>query len=352
MTSCSFADCDRGVVGRGMCRKHYLQTWRAGDLDAAPLRDRATLICPPSHPHDLDSCWAEHRCRCGQCRHLRAMDRQRRRNRLIAYGRDHEFRPERVPVGPVREHVAGLMVHAGLERIADAAQVSRSQVLDIYFGPRGADRQHRRGKPQTVRATVAERLSTLRPDDIDAALVPAVGTMRRLQGLVSIGYTETELSERLGMLVTNFNRLILGRRGRVTAATYQTTRAVFAELWAHPKAGGWADNARAVAKSHRWVGPLAWDDIDDPAELPNVRGEAVGGDGLDETAIDLAMHGERVKLTPAERREAVTRLHRERWSDARIGSALGCDDRTVLRIRQELGLESFEYGDLVKGSVA
>jgi hypothetical protein len=64
------------------------------------------------------------------------------------------------------------------------------------------------------------------------------------------------------------------------------------------------------------------------------------------------MHGERVRLTPAERREAVTRLHRLRWSDGRIAEALHCADRTVLRIREELHLEAFDQTTLQRKGAA
>lgn len=58
----------------------------------------------------------------------------------------------------------------------------------------------------------------------------------------------------------------------------------------------------------------------------------------DEVAIDLAMAGERVPLTSAERREAVRRLHATRVTDREIAERLGLNVRTVFRIRAELGL--------------
>jgi WhiB family redox-sensing transcriptional regulator len=58
----------------------------------------------------------------------------------------------------------------------------------------------------------------------------------------------------------------------------------------------------------------------------------------DDVAIDLAVAGERVDLTPAERREALRRLHAARLSDPQIAERLGLHVRTVLRLRSELGL--------------
>ncbi|MCI2959526.1 hypothetical protein MN032_17715 [Agromyces atrinae] len=257
-----------------------------------------------------------------------------------------------MPVGPVRDHIVALKRDGdfGLERIADAAQVSRSAVLDVYFGPRGdAGRRHREsGRTQVIGESTARRIMAVTPESIESAFVAPTGTVRRLQALVAIGYTETELATRLGMLVGNFNRIILGLRPRVTAGTYRGACALFSESWSHPKSGGQADRARRLAASRGWVGPLAWDDIDDPSEQPQVDAREDQLDAVDETAVDLALAGWDVALTPTERREAVTRLHRARFSDARIAGRLHCAERTVLRIRQELGLAAFDQADLVR----
>lgn len=276
------------------------------------------------------------------------MDRQRRRSRLTAYGRTSEFRKERVPVAPIREHIAALMAYAGLERIADTAQVSRSAVLDAYYGPRGATKRARRvnEEERTISASHASRILSVTSDQIEAAFVEPSGTVRRLRALVAIGYTETELSAHLGMLMGNFSPLIHGRRPRVTAATYAATRALFDQLWNQPLTGAKADRARRLARRNGWFGPLAWDDIDDPGEQPNAQGPAADGPLIDEMAIDLALSGVEVKLSSAERRVAVQRLHAERWSDGRIAETIGANARTVLRIRQELGLETFDQTEL------
>lgn len=344
MSACGIEDCDRSVTGRGLCRKHYLQQWRAGTITDAPLRDRSVASCPPEHEHDLESCWRDHGCRCGQCRHLRKMERQRNRSRMRAYGRDYTV--PRVPLAPVRSHVVQLMQHGGLERIADAAQVSRSAVLDIYFGYRGAAKKARPA-PTTVRASTAQRIMSIAPDDIDAAFVSATGTRRRLQALVAVGYSESELARALGVLVTNLSPLMLGSRPRVTVSTYRAVCDLFAANWANPVRSAAGDRARALAKRNGWSGPLAWDDIDDPTETPNVVGDPdAQRSPIDEMAVDLAVSGELVKLNGAERRVAVARLHAERWSDARIAETLHISERTALRIRQELGLKAFEYSEL------
>lgn len=337
-------ECGQSVVARGLCRKHYLQKWRTGEHVGVPLRQRRLFACPPDHEHTLEVCWAEHGCRCPRCAHLRKMERQRRRSRLIAYGRGDEIHPPRVPAAPVREHIVALKKRGvfGLERIADAAQVSRSTVLDVYFGPRGGMKTRRPAAGMLIPAAAAARLLALAPTDINAALVLPVGTERRLRALVAIGYTESELARRVGMEVGNMSGIILGKRDRITIETYRTVCAVFAELWSKPQHGGRADQARRLAKRRRWVGPLAWDDIDNDAEVPKVEPSA----DVDEMAVELALTGAKVKLTPLERRAAVRIAHSRRWSDALTAERLRTTDRTVLRIRQKLELPAFDLADL------
>lgn len=265
--SCSIDDCDLGIVARGMCRKHYLRAHRAGTLGDHPLRESSHHECPADHAHTHDTCWLEHDCRCDRCRHSRKMERQRRRNRLIAYGRADQIRGERVPAGPVRDHLAALLAEGvGLERIADAAGVPRSLCLDLRFGRRGKRAASGSTTVQSVRRDHAEQLLALDIDGIDRALVDSVGTCRRLQALVAIGWTETQLAERMGMDIGNFWGLLCGMRQRVMSDNAARAAEIFSSLWDQPQTGHYADNARRIAARRGWQPPLAWDDIDtDPA---------------------------------------------------------------------------------------
>lgn len=186
------------------------------------------------------------------------------------------------------------------------------------------------------------------------AFVDSTGVSRRLRALIAIGYSQTQLAARLRIRASNLSTLIHGKRPRVSPVTYRAVCALFKELWAHPAQGPGAERSRAIAKSHGWVGPLAWDDIDDPAERPNIRGgkpdpvdkENSGKKHIDEIAVERAMRGDRVKLTRLERLDAIRRLHARKWSDRRVGLALHIDERTVLRNRQELGLAAFEFSEI------
>jgi hypothetical protein len=78
---------------------------------------------------------------------------------------------------------------------------------------------------------------------------------------------------------------------------------------------------------------LAWDDIDADVEPPTA--EAVS---VDPVAVELALAGVPMKLSHDELREAVRRGVEMRLSDGAISVLAGVADRTVWRIRGELGL--------------
>lgn len=343
MKTCSVVGCGRPLVARRLCRMHYLRAWRAGDNTNLPGRIPEVKVCPPDHEHTVETCWQEHGCRCARCIHSRKMERQRRRNRLRAYGREEQIRGHLVDAGPVRAHVARLQMESGvgLERIADAAGVSRSVLLDLRFGRRGKGKSA--GAIGHVRADTAEALLAVTVDDISLAIVPALGTVRRLQALVRMGHTQSSLARRMGWTAMNLSRLALGKQERVTSKTRDVVSRIFDELWDVPGTGTHSDAARRKAEQRRWLPPLAWGNPDTDAEPPAVEGR---DDLVDDMAVELALIGERPHLTPAERRECVRRLHRDRWSDGAIGELIGCSDKTVFRIREELGLAAFDQNDL------
>lgn len=261
--------CTRPVTARGLCRKHYLREYRAGTHTTRPTRsDRTQKRCPPEHPHDVDTCWTQHGCRCEICVYARSMERKRRRNRLRAQGADDQIVPELVPAAAARAHVQQLHeLGLGYERIGLAAGVGPGPMMDLIYGPRGAERG--RGPAVSIRKEYAVALLALTVDDIEFALVDPTGTVRRLRALVAIGWNETTLAESLGMTVGNFWGLLHNHRGRVTSATRDKVTTLFTRVWDQPQHGGWSERARRIAKHYRWVGPLAWDDIDDPDGLPD-----------------------------------------------------------------------------------
>lgn len=343
--ACSHPDC--GIVeiaARGLCRKHYLQAWRADQLEQhEPRKPRQ---CPPDHAHDHDGCYLEHGCRCSRCRRERKNWRQRHASRMKAYGRDHRISAPKIDNVPAREHVQGLMREGfALERIARAAGVNRGIVADLVYGRRGKQK----GACRFIRADYADRLLAITPEHITAGLTPSTGTTRRLQALVAIGYSETALAERLGMNVGNLSPLVIGKRDVVLSDTAARVAALYNELSLTPLIGKRADQARALARRRGWVPPLAWDDIDNDTRPSQAEGNETI---IDEIAVDLAAEGGRVTLTPVERRAVVARLHALRMSDTMIAARLNASAATVRKIRLELELAAWTYEEIAEAEAA
>ena len=162
-----------------------------------------------------------------------------------------------------------------------------------------------------------------------------------------------KIATRLNITPANFSAMM--RRDLVRLSTRLEVSALFDELWdqepphdtRHDKAA--YSRALAFAKARRWLPALAWDDPDTDVEPPTIEdGDAT----VDEVAVDLALAGERPRLTPAERREYVRRAHALRWTINRTATTIGCDYNTVSRICVELALPTFDHTELVNRGAA
>lgn len=188
-------------------------------------------------------------------------------------------------------------------------------------------------------------------------LVDATGAMRRLRALGVVGYSQAHLADLLGLPPQSLSLIITGQQGRIDELLHAAIRTLYSAHWAEPVPGAAGDRARALARANAWHGPLAWDDFDDPAELPNLDGAEpdVGGiepdpadapkkapPVVDEIAVEKALAGEHVTLTRPERLIAVGILHAKRWNDQRIARTLHVADRTVLRDRRALKLTAWK----------
>ncbi|ERG63508.1 hypothetical protein L332_03435 [Agrococcus pavilionensis RW1] len=326
------------VRGLDFCRRHT-------------ARRAARFICPPEHRHaEVGTCYAIHKCRCDDCTEG-ARVREERRKRLHLYGR---FDSGLVDAAPVREHVQMLQASGlGWKRIAELTGVGNTAIASLIYGRKGSNRDPRKGEVlKRVSREKAEKILALQPsfDHLrDGALVPAVGLHRRMQALVCMGYSLKVLGAKLGIDPGDMSSLM--RRETVRKSTHLAVVALFDELWDVPAPTSTrreresATKARKFAEQRRWLPPLAWDDPDTDVEPP--AGEELGEDFVDEAVVVLAVNGERPRMTPAERREVVRMLHRERWGDPRIAEHAGMTARTVHRIRVELGLPGIDRDEQV-----
>jgi plasmid maintenance system antidote protein VapI len=295
------------------CTKHLAVAARKerGAQQRAAV-DRAPKPClhkQATHEHGTHACYVLDRCRCGACAAANASyERQRQRRHL--YGRFDTY----VDAQPVRDHVQRLMdAGIGLKRVAQVAGVSQSTLSKLIYGT--ADH----GPTEKVTRPVAEKVTAVRltlDTYAPGALVPNVGTKRRLQALMVGGWSQTQLARRVGMEVRNFNHLIHGKRA-VTARTARAVADLYDELWdQRPPAGDrWAvaaiTRSRGYALTHGFAPPLAWDDdtIDDPAAVADL-GQAVKlgrGRPLEHVLDDIEWYLDQVDST-ATAEQVATRL--------------------------------------------
>lgn len=340
--ACSRPGCAKASVARRLCRAHYQQAWKAGDFANAPREPRPVdrKVCPADHKHEQSStCYIQHQCRCEPCWDATTA-RAKARRKEQAYGR---FDTGLVPTEPVREHMMVLAEFGiGYKRAARLAGVGVTAARNILWGRQEPGPRYGELPKRTKRET-AEALLSVQPtieNLADGASVPATATHRRLQALVAIGWSVSALGGLLGRSPANMHTT-LTRQTMVSARFHREVAALYEQMWDTPPSRAdrraKASYSRAIqyAKERRWLPPLAWDDIETDAEPPVVEGES---DGIDHVAVTLACAGERVRLSSAERRVAVTELHRSRLSDSAIAERLWITPRSVLRIRQELEL--------------
>lgn len=277
-------------------------------------------------PHGVLDTYVNHGCRCLPCSSASA-EYARRRPRLRAYGRLEEL----VPVETVATHLTWLSTQGvGWEQAATLAGVGRTTIEQILH-PTG----HRRGVTPRVASAVMAVLPTL--DDLaDAALTAAAGTRRRLQALMVLGWSLTQIQRACGLSA-------LGRcltRELVTARTARAVRDFYGSHWADtpaaidPRAQAVIDRTRARAERAGWLPPLAWDDdtIDDPdapapvhARRPARSWQRIYVEDVAELATQGATWAElehrvgacrnsiEVALTRAGRSELIGRITSNRW---------------------------------------
>jgi hypothetical protein len=250
--------------------------------------------------------------------HDRAYDRHRRRH--IRNGTWHH----RMPTDRIRQHLS-LLTDAGmsLNAIARAAQISPRTIWPIT----------RSAYPHVQGPTGAAILAVQPPSKppLPAGMADATGTSRRLQALVAIGYSISDLSRGLGY--KNMQQVWEWTRHRqptLAETSAERVSALYERLSGTP---GPSTRARNDARRNEWLPPLAWEDtdIDDPAAEGDVGGD--GADIVDPVAIQLALAGGRPfkALRPAEQ----TALFRDTadWGVTRLADRLGMSTTTVARWR-------------------
>ena len=240
-------------------RRHELAQARAARAESGPKRNCRHPRA--KHQHGTRAAYVRDQCRCRGCTIANtAASNQMHRER--AFGRWAPY----VDAAQARQHIQVLRdVGIGVDQIAKLAGLSSSHLRGLIY-------PSSRGKPpfQKVRRETAERILAVPADDTSRAAnshVDATGTRRRLQALVTVGWAQAWLARELHRSPANLRRSMTSES--VTARTAQLVNDMYERLWDAPPPRqtiaqrNASDAARAHATQHRWLPPLAWDDIDE-----------------------------------------------------------------------------------------
>lgn len=132
------------------------------------------------------------------------------------------------------------------------------------------------GQAQRTSVHAAQALLAVTPDAaIGAHHMSAIGARRRLQALAVRGWSGDFLAVKTGYSRANLYRVRAGKRDMITGDVDQRIRAVYEELQDLTPAPvtrierGAVTRTLTEASSRGWLPPAAWDDIDDPNEVPS-----------------------------------------------------------------------------------
>lgn len=294
------------------------------------------------HQHGTHACYTLDACRCPPCAAAETVY-ERRRIRDRAYGRE-AF----VDAAPARDHARALMAAGmGLKRIVVVSGVAQGTLWKLLYGKRKPDGTKTPSKritreTETRLLAVEVNLSTLAA----GAPIDATGTHRRVQALVTIGWSLTKVGQLVDMDCGNFWSMM--QRPRVTAGHARAIADLYERLWNTPPPQDThhekisASRARRYAADRGWLPPLAWDDdtIDDPNATP--AGDTAEPVDLDEVLVQRIIAGAHVVPLHTQRSleliEAVRILAHRRYSDAQIGRTVGRSRDAVCKIREREGI--------------
>lgn len=217
-------------------------------------------------------------CKCADCRAANT-----RYAKLAKYRSDKGI-STLVDAAPVKAHLAQLRAAGvGKRTIAQRAGVAQTVVNRLI----GID--HSKPARRVHPDTAAKLLAVTAEAVADGQVIDGTGTMRRAQALVAIGWTQADLAARIGWTLGNFNGLVHGRRD-VTVGTARLVADLYDRLSMRP---GPSQRARNISARYGWAPPLAWDDIDNPAEQPAERRKARQGVPV-EDVLELYQAGETI----------------------------------------------------------
>lgn len=203
-----------------------------------------------------------HSCRCGRCKEAARRYRKRRHLNL------EQGKSRLVDAGPVKRHlIAAKLAGVSVKEIARAANVGPSVAQEAYHG------QHARISAETAARILAVDIASIRANGW--SLVDATGSIRRVRALSSLGWTGRDIATGLRISRPTVTRLLAGTfevasgvRDAVTVGYRRMLTQAPPARTSRQRTDSAMTRRRAAEKG--WVGPLAWEDIDNdeqPLEL-------------------------------------------------------------------------------------
>lgn len=153
---------------------------------------------------------------------------------------------------------------------------------------------------RAIRRTTEQRVLAVHRQTPGAAgslaNMDVTGSRRRLQAMAVTGWPESVMAARMGMNLRNVQRAISPCSRLISHSSMVRITALCAELWdQRPEDHGVspvsAKRTRRLAARHGWHPLMAWDDIDDPSEVPQYGARASRVDAVVEDATELIAEG-------------------------------------------------------------
>lgn len=245
---------------------------------------RMTMSAAHTHRHGSSTCYVHCRCRCTECVTGNSA-RERTRARQKAYGR---YDNGLTDSAPVIAHIATLRsAGMGYKTIAARAGIGPTAVRVLIYGreeylPGGGTGPRHGEMPKRITRDKATKILAVHPT-LDmlppTALVPARATMRRLQALQALGWSQTRLATQLGRAGGNLSTAMkkyerarnINKASNITvkASTALAVTAVYDRIsntlpphTTHHDLIAY-NRARRFAAARNWPLPMDWAAVDD-----------------------------------------------------------------------------------------
>lgn len=253
------------------------------------------------------------RCHCTPCRTARNRhQKQTRINRQL--GRS----PFTTPAA-ARAHITHLHQHMAWQTLAGATGVPFSNLIAIYNGTRKKIR----------RETEAKILAVTIPAKGDGGqYIDVTPSTRRVRALSHVGHSYATIAAAANTSTNRVASIANGAQPTIRRDLAERITGIYQRLaFNPPPASKYTNRTRNVARAKGWHGPLAWDDIDDPACKPERSRRSRSKAGSRRTVADAVRVAE---LTAAGR------------TAQQIADELGCHKRTVTRARSRITPRTLE----------